>query len=150
MEKWDPDQIRQVGVLKGACIILSRRALDEVGLMDEEYFMYTEEVDLCYRLHKQGWPLYWVPQSKVIHYGGQSVHQATTDMFLCLYQTKIYYFRKHYGAAAGLIFKLILALVILPRVLVSFLPGPKGAPEQNRYMNLAWNYRRLLRLLPGM
>jgi GT2 family glycosyltransferase len=151
MDRWDREVNRPVGVLKGACIILSRAALDEVGLLDEEYFIYTEEVDLCFRLHQRGWPLYWVPGSQVIHYGGQSVHQAaTTEMFLYLYQTKIYYFRKHYGALSGLIFKLILAVVILPRVMISLLPRFKRSPEQSRYLNLSKNYRRLLRLLPGM
>lgn len=149
-EYWDPNQVRRVGVLKGACMILRHTALDEVGLMDEDYFMYTEEVDLCYRFTKGGWPLYWVPQASIVHYGGQSVHQVSAEMFLHLYKSKIVYIRKHYGRLASWIFKLILLGATLPRVIFIPLARIGRSKNSDHYLVLAQNYRRLLFSLPGM
>ncbi len=55
MAGWDTTTPRPVEVIKGACLLLRRAALDQVGLLDDRYFMYTEEVDLCYRLAAAGW-----------------------------------------------------------------------------------------------
>jgi hypothetical protein len=87
--------------VQGACLILRRQALDQVGLLDQAYFMYSEEVDLCYRLRRPGWRIYWVPQAVVVHYGGQSTRQVPAAMFLQLYQGKVRYFRKHHGWVAA-------------------------------------------------
>jgi GT2 family glycosyltransferase len=150
MSRWQTDAARPVGVLKGACMILRREALNQAGLMDEDYFMYTEEVDLCYRFHQSGWPLYWVPQAKVVHFGGQSIEQVPDEMFLLLYKTKIIYFRKHYGGLASLAFKLVILAAILPRVLLGSLAWLKRAEAREQYLRLARNYQRLLAALPGM
>jgi GT2 family glycosyltransferase len=149
-ERWSTNKPRKVGVLKGACVILRHSALEKVGCMDEDYFMYSEEVDLCYRFHKAGWPLYWVPQAKIVHYGGQSVHQAAADMFFYLYESKILYFRKNYGRLAGWGYKLIILAAILPRLTISPLAWLKRPPKRDRYLLLAKKYRRLLVSLPGM
>ncbi|MBM2842285.1 MAG: glycosyl transferase family 2 [Anaerolineales bacterium] len=55
-----------------------------VGALDEEFFMYTEEVDLCLRLWRAGWTVNWVPGARVVHLGGQSTMQLREDMFLRL------------------------------------------------------------------
>jgi GT2 family glycosyltransferase len=149
-ESWNPNQFREVGVLKGACMILRHAALDQVGLMDEDYFMYTEEVDLCYRFTSGGWPLYWVPQARIVHYGGQSVEQVSEEMFLHLYKSKVVYIRKHYGRLAGWVFKLILLGAALPRVIFTPLARLRKSSKADHYLFLAQNYRRLLVSLPEM
>jgi GT2 family glycosyltransferase len=150
MDQWDIQTPRQVDVLQGASLLLRREVLDKIGYLDETYFMYSEEVDLCYRLQKAGWQLYWVPQSQVIHYGGQSTQQVAADMFIQLYRGKLLYFRKHYGEAGAIIYKLILAMASLPRVLFSPLAVFQQAARRERYEQLARHYRRLLATLPGM
>jgi GT2 family glycosyltransferase len=97
MHQWDTTAPREVDVLQGASFLLRRSVLDQVGFLDGDYFMYSEEVDLCRRIQQAGWRLYWVPQSQVIHYGGQSTRQIAADMFLQLYLGKLKYFRKHNG-----------------------------------------------------
>jgi GT2 family glycosyltransferase len=124
--------------------------LDRVGLLDDSYFMYSEEVDLCYRIKKAGWQLYWVPQSKVIHYGGQSTKQVAADMFIELYRGKLAYFRKNYGRAAAQIYKLILTVTALPRVTAAPLLGHLSPAKRAEYEALGANYRRLLHELPGL
>src|SRR5262249_36645441 len=67
------DAIAVVDWLSSACLMLRRDALDEVGLLDEEYFIYGDEVDLQYRLKARGWQVYYLPAVSVIHYGGRSL-----------------------------------------------------------------------------
>ena len=107
MEQWNQDQPREVDVLMGACLLIRREALDEVGLLDEDFFMYSEEVDLCTRLRRSGWLLYWMPSAEVIHFGGQSTRQVAEEMFLRLYEGKILYFRKHHSSLTVFIYKFI-------------------------------------------
>jgi hypothetical protein len=150
MSNWNRNTPRKVEVLQGASLLLRREALDQVGLLDDRYFMYTEEVDLCYRLQKGGWGLYWVPQSTVIHYGGQSTRQIATKMFLCLYQSKLFFFRKHYGWSAAQVYKIILLSAALVRLATIPLCWLEPSPQRQRHLMLASRYRHLLLALPKM
>lgn len=150
MADWDLEKPRQADVIQGACLILRREALGQVGLLDEGYFMYSEEVDLCHRLRGGGWPLYWVPQAQVVHHGGQSTQQMAAEMFLQLYQGKIRYFRKHYGWPAALAYKLILLVATLARLLICPLAWLEHPPQRQRHLTLGSHYCRLLLTLPGM
>jgi GT2 family glycosyltransferase len=150
MAGWDLNTPREVDMVPGACLILSRDALDQVGLLDEDYFIYSEEVDLCYRLRRAGWRLYWLPQAVVIHYGGQSTRQMAAAMFLRLYQGKVLYFRKHHGRLAAQLYKLILLIAALARLLLSPLVWLVRPPQRHQHLALASHYRRLVRALPGM
>lgn len=147
VDKWDKERPREVDVLQGAALMLRREALDQVGLLDERYFMYSEEVDLCYRLQKANWPLFWVPQAKVLHYGGQSTQLVASDMFLQLYQAKLLYFRKHYGALTANGYKLILALSSLGRLIILPLALLQPEVQRNRNLTLGRRYQQLLALL---
>lgn len=115
MQNWDTAVPRQVETIMGACLLLRRAALDQVGLLDESYFMYTEEVDLCYRLLQAGWELWWVPQAQVVHHGGASSRQAFNDMYITLYRSKAQFYRKFGGDWRARRFKLWLVLSYLPR-----------------------------------
>lgn len=150
MADWDLDTPRKVEVVQGAALILRREALDQVGLMDETYFMYSEELDLCYRLQKGGWSLYWIPQSKAVHYGGQSTRQAAAKMFLCLYQSKLLFMRKHHGCITAQAYKLILLAATLARLLLSPLAWLERPAQRQQHLVLANHYRRLLAALPRM
>ncbi|MCB0193226.1 MAG: glycosyltransferase family 2 protein [Anaerolineae bacterium] len=150
MSNWDTNKHREVDVVQGASLILRKEALDQVGLLDDTYFMYTEEVDLCYRLQKKGWLLYWVPQSKVIHYGGQSTQQVATKMFLCLYESKLIFIRKHHGWLAAQAYKLTLGLATITRLLFSPLALLEKPSKRQHHLRLASNYRRLLTTLARM
>jgi GT2 family glycosyltransferase len=137
-------------VIQGACLILRREVLDQVGLLDEDYFMYSEEVDLCHRILKAGWDIYWVPQAQVVHYEGESTKQVPVEMFLNLYKSKILYFRKHKGWLQAQVYKLILFAAAIARLLLSPFALLRFAPQRQRYLTLANYYRRLLKVLPGL
>jgi GT2 family glycosyltransferase len=150
MINWDMYTPREVDVLQGASLLLRREALDQVGLLDDQYFMYTEEVDLCYRLHKSGWKLFWVPASKIVHYGGQSTKQVATKMFLCLYQSKLIFLRKHYGRMAAQTYKLVLLIATLARLLIFPFSLLESSSKRQHHLALANQYRKLLVELPRM
>jgi GT2 family glycosyltransferase len=138
-----------VDVVQGACFLLGRKALEQVGFLDPDYFMYTEEVDLCYRLKQAGWGISWLPAAQVTHFGGQSTHQAAEAMFLRLYESKILFFRKHYGKLSSGLYKLILFVTAVIRIAcspVQLLFKPQRRLETKAITN---NYRQLLASLTG-
>jgi GT2 family glycosyltransferase len=150
MTDWNLSQPRAVGGLQGSCLLVRRSALDQIGLLDEDYFIYSEEVDLCRRLKQAGWQLYWVPQTQIVHYGGQSTQQVAEKMFLQLYKGKLIYFRKHYGWLAAQAYKLILLIAALLRILLSPLIWLQPPARRQQQLILAKNYRRLVRTLPSL
>jgi hypothetical protein len=150
MHKWDPKMPRQVDVLQGAALVLRSEALEKVGLLDEDYFMYTEEVDLCFRLRKAGWRLYWIPEAEVLHYGGQSTKLVAEKMFLALYESRLKFFRKHYGATAARGYKLVLTAAALTRLGFSPISRLVNPSQRDRHKTLASHYTRLIAALPRM
>ncbi len=68
----DPEQRAEVDVLSGSCMLVRKEVMDEVGLLDEDYFMYGEDIDWCYRIHQAGWKVYYVPETEIVHFRGES------------------------------------------------------------------------------
>ncbi len=150
MHAWSTSQARTVDVVQGACLLVRRQVFDQVGVLDEDYFIYTEEVDLCARIRQAKWQIVWVPTAKVIHYGGQSTRQVATKMFLHLYASKVTYFRKHFGAMTARFYKLILAMASLLRIVVLSFAGFLVPARRPHYKSVAENYRQLLVSLAAM
>ena len=120
MRKWNASSPRQVEAIKGACLIVRRHALGaSESLLDERYFMYTEEVDLCYRLTQAGWELYWIPLAKVTHLGEASSRQAYNVMYVQLYRSKVQFYRKFGGEPRARLFKRLVTIAYLPRFAVA-------------------------------
>ena len=144
MTAWDVETPREVDVLMGAALLVRRQVIDEIGLLDEAFFMYSEEVDWCLRAKKAGWKVWWEPRAQIIHYGGQSSKQASEKMFLHLYRSKVLFFRKHYGPLQTTLYKGILALASLPRLLLAPLAMLQSPPQKAQNRHLAARYRHLL------
>jgi len=150
MQQWWITQPRNVDIVQGASLIVRRDVIEEVGGLDADYFIYSEEVDLCTRIQNANWRIYWVPQSAVIHYGGQSTQQVATEMFLKLYEGKIIYFRKNRGQVAAELYKLILLIASTARLAISLFTWLGRSAGRKRHLQLANNYRRLVFALPRM
>lgn len=149
MRRWDTETVREVDVVQGAAMILRRDVLAQIGLMDEGYFMYSEEVDLCHRVKEAGWRIYWLPQAQVVHYGGQSTRQAAREMFLRLYEGKLLYFRKRHGQATARLYKVVLLAAALARLMLTPLAWLGRSPNRQQYLTLAGYYRQLVLMLPS-
>ncbi len=87
----------RVGHPLGACMLVRRQTLEQVGLLDEGFFMYCEEIDWAMRIQRACWRVYCVPAAEVVHHGGQSTRQARDDMFVALWHSRFRLFAKHYG-----------------------------------------------------
>lgn len=96
MLDWEHDDEREVDQPEGACLLLRREVLEEVGLLDEGYFMLFEEVDWCYRIKKAGWQIWFTPKARVMHHYGQSIKQVKARMILSSHRGLYRFWRKHY------------------------------------------------------
>ena len=81
----------------GAALMLRGAAIQAVGLLDERYFMYCEEIDWCWRLHNAGWPLWCVPAARVTHFEGQSTRQFRGEMIVALWRSRLRLYARRYG-----------------------------------------------------
>jgi hypothetical protein len=86
----------QIDVVSGAFFMLRREALDKAGLLDEDFFMYGEDIDLSYRLVKAGYENCYVP-ARIVHYKGESTQKTSFRYVHVFYQAMLIFFRKHYG-----------------------------------------------------
>lgn len=150
MDAWPTDRPRQVDDVLGAALLVRRTVLEQIGLLDTGFFMYSEEIDLCRRVRDAGRRIYWAPDAQVIHYGGQSTQQVATKMFLQLYASKVRYFRKHDGWAAAQAYKGVLLLAALLRLAAAPLAWFQGAAQRHRKHALAGQYFRLVTSLHKM
>lgn len=81
----------------GACLLVRRAAIDQVGLLDEGFFMYCEEIDWCWRMRKAGWKVACVPAARVVHHAGASTRQFRDEMFVALWRSRFRLFQKHHS-----------------------------------------------------
>ena len=97
-----PDDIVQdVDWLYGAALMARREAVEQVGPMDEGYFMYSEELDWCRMFRDAGWRVVYLPAAQIVHYEGKSSEQVVTSRHIYFQTSKVRYFRKHHGRIAG-------------------------------------------------
>ena len=98
MDDVSPDVTQEVDWLNGACTLFRRSTLDQVGVYDEQnFFMYSEELDLCRRVKAAGWKIAYLPEAKVIHYVGKSSEQVAAARHIHFQTSKVRYFRKYHG-----------------------------------------------------
>jgi len=111
------DDVQEVDWVTGACILLRREAIEQVGLLDESVFMYSEELDWCRRAKSVGWRVVYLPTAQVIHHEGKSSEQAVASRHIHFQGAKIHYFRKHHGRWAGAFLRLFLLLTYVCQLL---------------------------------
>jgi N-acetylglucosaminyl-diphospho-decaprenol L-rhamnosyltransferase len=123
------DAIQEVDWLFGACFLVRREVIQQVGALDEDFFMYSEEMDWCRRIRQAGWKVVYLPQAQVIHYGGKSSDQVAAQRHIYFQTSKVRYFRKHHGAlTAGVLRVALLAMYAWQLVL----EAAKGAVGHKR------------------
>lgn len=96
------DEPSQIEVVSGAYCMLRRKALDEVGLLDEDFFMYGEDIDLSYRVLKGGYHNYYLPVD-ILHYKGESTKKSSFRYVHVFYEAMLIFFRKHYSGMTFLL-----------------------------------------------
>lgn len=111
----DENEIHEVDVLSGAFMLLRKKALNEVGLLDEDFFMYGEDIDLSYRIQKGGYKNYYYPNAPIIHFKGESTKKGSLNYVRVFYQAMIIFAQKHLKNKGGGWYILLLQLAIYLR-----------------------------------
>jgi len=114
-------EVHEVDVLSGAFMWLRRSVLDEVGLLDEAFFMYGEDIDLSYRIIEAGYKNYYFPDTTIIHYKGESTKKGSLNYVRTFYQAMIVFARKHFRGRRAWFFILMLRLAIYFRAALTLL-----------------------------
>lgn len=92
----DHHKLQEVEWAKGAALLIRRTVIEEVGLFDEDFWVYGEEMDLCFRIGLAGWKKVYMPTCSIIHLEGKSTRQASAKMFLMNYKGMYLFLNKHY------------------------------------------------------
>jgi len=108
----DENATNKVEVLAGAFMLLRRKVLDQIGLLDEDFFMYGEDIDLSFRITKAGYFNYYFPEAWMIHYKGESTRKSSLNYVRLFYGAMLIFARKHFAGKN----ERLLSLVILPGV----------------------------------
>jgi GT2 family glycosyltransferase len=120
MTWWDRNDVRSVDVVTGCFMLVRRDAIEQVGMMDEKFFMYGEETDWCYRFGQKGWKVMFAPVGEIIHFGGQSTAQRPVAMIVQLRLSILKFMKKHYNRPAYLVARLLVALFFAIRLPIWF------------------------------
>ena len=128
------DVVQDVDWVVGACMLVRREAILDVGLLDEGFFMYSEELDWCRRIKERGWRVVYLPTARVIHHEGRSSAQVVPARHIHFQRSKVRYFRKHHSAWAA---ELLRAFLLLSYVYQLLLEGGKWLLGHKRPLRAA-------------
>lgn len=115
----DKEQIHEVDVLAGAFMLLRKKVLDEIGLLDEAFFMYGEDIDLSYRITQAGYKNYYFPKTRIIHYKGESTKKSSVNYVFVFYNAMIIFARKHFSQKRVKTFTFLINIAIYFRAFLA-------------------------------
>jgi GT2 family glycosyltransferase len=140
----------EVDSVIGACMLVRREAVEQVGLLDEEYFLFLEETDWCYRIKKAGWKIYHIPQAEILHFQGKSAEAEKGKARIEYYRSRYHYFRKNKGRLQssvlfiGLMIKLLIELIFAAIACVfTLFTVKRWRTKLYTYLCLTWWHLRL-------
>lgn len=123
MTWWDRDDVREVDVLTGCFMLVRREAIEQIGLMDEQFFMYFEETDWCYRFKQAVWKVMFTPCGEIIHLGGASSKQVRMPMVNQWRKSMLLYYKKHKTLSEYIAAWALIMLFFLTRIPYWWLRG---------------------------
>ena len=116
----DEDELSEVDAVSGSFVMVRKSVIEEVGLFDEDFFMYGEDLDWFFRMRKAGYKIYYVPYTKIIHYKGESSRAAGYDSIRMFYKSQIQFVRKHFSKSKSVFAVMFLYFGIVLRALLSY------------------------------
>lgn len=117
----DKNATNQIDILPGAFMFIKREALNKSGLLDEQFFMYGEDIDLSYRITQAGYNNYYYPECQIIHYKGESTKKGSLNYVLVFYKAMILFAKKHFKSNKASTFIILINLAIYFRALLSII-----------------------------
>jgi GT2 family glycosyltransferase len=116
-----PDRESEIDVLSGSLMMFRRDAIAGVNYFDEDYFMYGEDIDLCYRIKQAGWQIFYTPRTKAIHYKGESSKRSELSYLANFYSAMLIFINKHFPTRYSRPVKLLIAFGIVLRAWFAYL-----------------------------
>lgn len=145
---------QSVQVIPGACVMVKREVFEEVGLFSEDYFMYVEDVDLCYKINQTDRKVYFLDVASVIHYGGTSTHNGQTSAFqdVLMRESVFKFMEKTKGKAAASVYCTIMSVAAFGRLLllVICLPWAVWIGKSQRLYGAFSKWKNILRWSIGL
>ncbi len=117
----DPDLAAEVEAISGSFMMFRRAVFEQVGFLDEAFFMYGEDLDYCFRIREKGWRIYYVPDTRIIHFKGESSKKSPFEQRSLFYQAMRLFVHKHLDKGRALIPMWILLVAIRVRSLLAHL-----------------------------
>jgi len=117
----DPDELLEVDAISGSFLMFRREVYEKIEDLDEVFFMYGEDLDYCYRIKEAGWKIYYVPDTKIIHYKGESAKHASFDNFITFYKAMDIFVKKHFRKSHYFFLDIAFRMGILIRGLISLI-----------------------------
>jgi len=116
----DHNESREVDCISGACLMVKREVLDTIGLFDERYFLYAEDVDLSYRIKKAGWRLYHMSDAEVIHFSGGSTKKRKEVVFssVLMRESDFGFIYHYYGTTSAFLYRIFTCIGAMVRIVV--------------------------------
>lgn len=115
------DKIHKIEILPGAFMMIRKTVLDEIGLLDESFFMYGEDIDLSYRIIKAGYNNYYFPETRIIHYKGESTKKGSVNYVLVFYNAMVIFAKKHFTIKNARLFTFLINIAIYFRATIALL-----------------------------
>lgn len=111
----DRHSTHEIEILSGAFMLMRKKALDQVGLLDEAFFMYGEDIDLSWRIIQGGWKNYYFPGTRIIHYKGESTKKGSLNYVFVFYNAMVIFARKHFSEKNARLFSFFIHAAIYLR-----------------------------------
>lgn len=117
----DKNETHEVEILSGAFMLMRKEVLDKIGLLDESFFMYGEDIDLSYRIIKGGYKNYYFADTRIIHYKGESTKKSSVNYVFVFYNAMIIFAKKHFTSKNASIFSFLIKLAIYFRASIAII-----------------------------
>jgi hypothetical protein len=143
------DRVHEVEVVPGAALLVSRPIFEQVGRFSPEYFMYAEEVDLCFAIRRAAWANLHVRDAEIVHFGGQSTKQCEDGFSAVTMRESVYrFFRRNHGRAYAIVYRVSILLSAMCRIalLICLLPFTAVPGARLKYESLAMAFRKWQRI----
>ena len=115
------EETHEIDILSGAFMLIRKSVLDKIGLLDETFFMYGEDIDLSYRIIKAGYKNYYFPKTRIIHYKGESTKKSSVNYVVVFYRAMAIFAKKHFSAKNARLFSLLINLAVYFRAFLAII-----------------------------
>jgi len=143
MRDWAHDDFREVEQPPITCFMVRRQVVNAVGSLDEKLFLYYTDVDLCLRIKKAGFKIFYTPHAQVVHYASASIKKSP-NVYRDWHKDKFYYYRKHHGVHSVIAMKFILILDFFERLTKLLIKRALGRIETKEILSQMQKLREII------